>query len=122
MIVLMVLTDSGYSYPGYVIYLSALYTFYTVILAIVNLVKFRKLGSPILSAAKVLSFVAALMSLLGLQTAMISQFSTGGESFRRMMNAITGGGVWFAVILTAVYMLLHSRKMKEMKSYEPLGE
>ena len=80
MIVLMVLTDSGYSYPGYVIYLSALYTFYTIILAIVNLVKFRKLGSPILSAAKILNFVAALMSLLGLQTAMISQFSTGGES------------------------------------------
>ena len=122
MIVLMVLTDSGYSYPGYVIYLSALYTFYTIILAIVNLVKFRKLGSPILSAAKVLNFVAALMSLLGLQTAMISQFSTEGENFRRMMNTITGSGVWFAVILTAVYMLLHSRKMKEVKSVEPLGE
>ena len=122
MIVLMVLTDSGYSYPGYVIYLSALYTFYTIILAVVNLVKFRKLGSPILSAAKVLNFVAALMSLLGLQTAMISQFSTEGEDFRRRMNAITGGGVWFSVILIAVYMLLHSRKRKEVKSFEPLGE
>ena len=122
MIVLMVLTDSGYSYPGYVIYLSALYTFYTIILAIVNLVKFRKLGSPILSAAKVLNFVAALMSLLGLQTAMISQFSTEGEDFRRRMNAITGGGVWFSVILIAVTMLLHSRNMKEVKSVDPLGE
>ena len=121
-IVLMVLTDSGYSYPGYVIYLSALYTFYTIILAIVNLVKFRKLGSPILSAAKVLNFVAALMSLLGLQTAMISQFSTEGEDFRRRMNAINGGGVWFSVILIAVYMLLHSRNMKEVKSVDPLGE
>jgi hypothetical protein len=122
MIVLMVLTDSGYSYPGYVIYLSSLYTFYTIILAIVNLVTFRKLGSPILSAAKVLSFVAALMSLLGLQTAMISQFSTEGEAFRRRMNAITGGGVWFSVILIAVYMLLRSRKMKEVKSVDPPGE
>ena len=122
MITLMVLTDSGYSYPGYVIYLSALYTFYTIILAIVNLVKFRKLGRPILSAAKVLNFVAALMSLLGLQTAMISQFSTEGEDFRRRMNAITGGGVWFSVILIAVYMLLHSRKKKEVKSVDPLGE
>ena len=75
-----------------------------------------------MSAAKVLNFVAALMSLLGLQTAMISQFSTEGENFRRMMNAITGGGVWFAVILTAVYMLFHSRKMKEVKSCEPLGK
>ena len=122
MITLMVRTDSGYSYPGYVIYLSAMYTFYTIILSVVNLLKFRKLGSPVLSAAKVLNFIAALMSLLGLQTAMISQFSTEGENFRRMMNAITGGGVWFAVILTAVYMLLHSRKMKEVKSVEPLGE
>lgn len=122
MIVLMVLTDSGYSYPGYVIYLSALYTFYTIILAIVNLVKFRKLGSPILSAAKILNFVAALMSLLGLQTAMISQFSTEGEDLRRMMSALTGGGVWFSVILIAVYILLHSRKMKEVKSIDPLGE
>ena len=121
-IVLMVLTDSGYSYPGYVIYLSALYTFYTIILAIVHLVEFRKLGSPILSAAKVLNFVAALMSLLGLQTAMISQFSTEGENFRRLMNAITGGGVWFSVILAAVTMLLHSRKMKEVNSVDPLGE
>ena len=122
MIVLMVLTDSGYSYPGYVIYLSALYTFYMVILAIVNLVKFRKLGSPILSAAKVLNFVAALMSLLGLQTAMIAQFAAEGENFRRRMNALTGGGVCFAVILTAVYMLLHSRKTKEVTCVEPLGE
>ena len=65
---------------------------------------------------------AALMPLLGLQTAMISQFSTGGESFRRMMNAITGGGVWFSVILIAVTMLLHSRKLKEVKSVDPLGE
>lgn len=122
MTVLMVLTDSGYSYPGYVIYLSAMYTFYTIILAIVNLVKFRKLGSPILSAAKILNFVAALMSLLGLQTAMISQFSTEGEDLRRMMNALTGGGVWFSVILIAVYMLLHRRKTKEVKSIDPLGE
>lgn len=122
MIVLMVLTDSGYSYPGYVIYLSALYTFYTIILAIANLVKFRKLGSPILSAAKVLNFVAALMSLLGLQTAMIAQFSAEGENFRRIMNAITGGGVWFAVVLTAVTMLLHSGKWKEVTPVDPLGE
>ena len=122
MITLMVLTDSGYAYPGYVIYLSALYTFYTVTLSIVNLVRFRKLGSPILSAAKVLNLIAALMSLLGLQTAMIAQFAADTGSFRRMMNAATGGGVWVAVILTAVYMLLHSRKRKEAKSVDPFRE
>lgn len=113
MIVLMVRTNSGFSYPGYIIYLSALYTFYTMVTSIQNLVKFRKLGSPILSAAKVLNFIAAMMSILGLQTAMISHFSENGESYRKMMNAITGGFVYGIVILIAVIMLLCSRKTRK---------
>lgn len=119
MITLMVLTNSGYSYPGYVIYLSAMYTFYTMVTSVINLVRFRRLGSPILSAAKVLNFIAALMSILGLQTAMIAQFSVESDSFRKTMNAITGGVIWLCVILTAVYMLRRSRKMQsEVKSVE----
>ena len=112
MIVLMVQTNSGFSYPGYIIYLSALYTFYTLVTSVINLVKFRRLGSPILSAAKVLNFIAALMSILGLQTAMISRFSVNGEGYRKMMNAITGGFVYGIVILIAVYMLLYGRTLK----------
>ena len=119
MIVLMVRTDSGFSYPGYIIYLSALYTFYTMVTSVTNLVKFRRLGSPILSAAKVLNFVAAMMSILGLQTAMISRFSVNGEDYRKMMNAITGGFVYGIVILIAVYMLLHGRNLrKKVESLE----
>ena len=119
MILMMVLTNSGYSYPGYVIYLSAMYTFYTMVTSVINLVKFRRLRSPILSAAEVLNFIAVLMSILGLQTAMIAQFSTEGENYRRMMNAITGGAVWLSVILTAVYMLyLSSKQRDEVKSDE----
>lgn len=113
MIVQMVRTNSGFSYPGYIIYLSAFYAFYTMVMSILNLVKFRKLGSPVLSAAKVLSFISALMSILGLQTAMISRFSENGESCRKMMNAITGGFVYGMVIVLAVIMLLHGRKPRK---------
>lgn len=123
MIILMIFTDSGYSYPGYVIYLSAAYTFCTAILSVVNIVKYRRLGSPVLSASKVLNSVAALMSLLGLQTAMLAQFSAGDIAYHRMMNAITGGGVWLCVIAVAVYMLCRSQKMKaEVSGTEPFGE
>ena len=73
-------------------------------------------------AQEILNLIAALMSLLGLQTAMIAQFSSGEGSFRVKMNAATGGIVWLAVIVTAVYMLLRSRKTKEVKSVEPLGK
>jgi len=113
MIVLMVRTNSGFFYPGSIIYLSAFYTFYAMIVSIINLVKFRKLGSPILSAAKVLNFISAMMSILGLQTAMISRFSENGESYQKMMNAITGGFVYGIVILIAIIMLLHSRKTRK---------
>lgn len=93
MILQMVRTDAGYSYPGYVIYLSALYAFYTVVAAIINLVKFRRRGNPILSAAGALNFISAMMAILGLQTAMISRFSENSEGFRLTMNSITGGAV-----------------------------
>ena len=103
----------GKTYPGYIIYLSALYTFYTMITAVVNVVKFRKLGSRILSAAKILNFISAMMSILGLQTAMISRFSENGDNYRKTMNAITGGFVYCIVIFVAVFMLICSRKNKK---------
>lgn len=108
MIWLMIKTNSGFSYPGYVIYLSALYTFYTMGTSIGNLVKFGKLGSPILSAAKVLNFVSALMSVLGLQTAMISAFSENGEEYRKLMNTLTGSFIYGAVVIIAVFMIIKS--------------
>lgn len=108
MVWLMIKTNSGFTYPGYVIYLSALYTFYTMGMAIRNLVKYKRLGSPILSAAKVLNFVSAMMSVLGLQTAMISAFSENGDNYRRMMNTITGCFVCCAVIAVALYMIANA--------------
>lgn len=110
MILQMVLTNSGYTYPGYVIYISALYTFCSTGISIGNMVKYRRLGNPILSAAKVLNFVAALMSVLGLQTAMIAQFSNDSHSFRMMMNGITGAFVYITVIISAVLMIIKSAK------------
>lgn len=123
MILLMIIANNGYSYHGYVIYISAIYTFYTMIMSVINLVKFRRLGSPILSAAKVLNVIAALMSVLGLQTAMIAQFSAESDDFRRLMNGIVGIAVWITVIAIAVYMLIRSRKMKyEVKSLEQVRQ
>ena len=71
------------------------------------------MDSPILSAAKILNFVSAMMSVLGLQTAMIARFSSSGEGYRKMMNATTGGVVFFVVMVTVVVMLVQSSKIKK---------
>lgn len=122
MIVLMVRTDSGYSYPGYLIYLSAFYTFYMMSLSIADMLRFRNCGSEILSAAKILRFVCAMMSILGLQTAMISRFSPDALDYRREMNALTGGAVFFAVILTSVLMLCHAAKVRKKVCFSEQAE
>lgn len=123
MTVLMARTNSGFSYPGSNLYLSALYTFYAVAVSIVDLVKFRRLGSPILSAAKVLNLISAMMSVLGLQTAMISRFSENGESYRQIMNAITGGAVYGMVLILAAAMLRRSSQFQtEVVVIEQIGK
>ena len=111
-IVLMVRADASFSYPGYMIYLSALYAFYAMIASVAHLVKFRKAVSPILSATKVLDVVAAMMSMLGLQSALLARFSSDG-AYRQWMNASTGGCVYGLVILLAIGMLAHASKLQK---------
>lgn len=103
MIILMVSTNSGFAYPVYVIYLSAMYTFYKVIMSAIDLNRFKKVGSPILSAGKAVSLIAALTFALGLQTAMIAAFSTNNDNFRLTMNAVTGARVMALTIFVDSY-------------------
>lgn len=116
-VVLIVQQNQGYEYPGLLIYAMAAYSFYAVITAVVNLVKFRKHGSPVMSAAKAISLVAALVSLLSLTTAMLAQF--GGEEtteFRQIMTGAVGGGVCTIVLAMAIFMIWKaSKNLKKIK-------
>lgn len=105
MVILMVSKNLYYKYPGYVIYVSALYTFYTAITATINIFKFRKLKSPILSASKAITFTGAMMSVMTLQTAMIAQFGGDDSVFRQTANTITGAFVCIGSVVIAFYMI-----------------
>lgn len=105
MVVLMVRDNLHYEYPGYIIYLSALYTFYIAITATINIFKFRKLRSPILSASKAITFTCAMMSVMALQTAMIAQFGGNDSLFRQTANTITGTFVCIGSVAIAFYMI-----------------
>ena len=119
--VLMILyQDKGYEYSGMLIYIMAAYTFYITTHAIIDIVKFRKYNSPVMSATKRINLSAALVSMLALETAMISQF--GAEQtpeFRRIMIASTGAGISLIVITLSVFMIVTAnraiRKFKEME-------
>ncbi|MBD5538007.1 MAG: hypothetical protein HDQ99_20605 [Lachnospiraceae bacterium] len=114
-VVLVIHRNSGFEYPGVLIYIMAMYAFYATITAVWNVVKFRKYGSPVLSAAKVINLTAAMVSMLSLETAMLTQFGAADDAnFRRIMTASTGAGVSVIVLGMAVYMIIHAtRKLKD---------
>ena len=110
MMIQMIGYGKGYSYPGFVIYASAAYTFYVVVTAVINAVKFHKHRyNPVLSATKMLNFTAALMSLLALQTALLTQFSDDGN-FNHLMNTATGANVTVLAMGISAFMVVHGNK------------
>ena len=117
MVILVLQRGEGFVYPGYLIYVMALYDFYTMTMAIVNLVKSRKQKSPVLTAAKVINVAAALIAMLSLETAMITQFGAeDGEVFRHTMIALTGGGICVIMVVMAVLMIARSTEnIKKLK-------
>lgn len=112
MIVLVISKNSGFEYPGMMIYLMALYTFYAVITAIVNVIKFRNYESPVIAVAKVLNLTAGLVSMFSLETAMLTQFGKDGEAgFRQRMTMMTGTGVSLLVLAMAIWTLVRTTNL-----------
>jgi len=95
----------------------AAYTFTALTLAIVNLVKYRKFQSPVLSASKAISLAAASVSMLTLETAMLTAF--GGDNspeFRRIMTAATGTAVCaFELGLSAAMIIRSTREIRKLR-------
>ena len=116
MTVQMIWQNRSYEYKGYIIYISALYAFYCLITAVVNVVKFAKIHNTILSATKTIALAGALMSMFALQTAMFSAFG-GGEELQRLMNTITGGAVCLIVRGMAVFMIVRANiRLKKLEN------
>lgn len=123
-ILMMVSFDRGFQYQGFLIYVIALYTFYITIAVIIDMVKYRKYNSPIMSITKVIKMTAAMFSMLFLETAMFAQFGADtSEEVKRIMIIATGAGICVVVVFMAIYMIVKtSKEIKQVRSKEYNGE
>ena len=118
----MIVFNESADYPGVLIYGMAAYVFYAVILAVINVLRSRKHGSPVLSAVKVVNLTAALVALLGLEAAMLLRFGGDDPSgFRQRMLGISGLIVSMIILGLSGYMIIRSsiqlRKMEAKQRY-----
>ena len=110
-VVVLELHQSGaFHYAELLIYGVALYAFYMMISAVANVVRYRKHHSPLMSAAKIINLAAAMVSMLSLETAMLTQFDDPSSAFRQMMIGVTGGIVCAAVVGMGIGMVVSSTK------------
>jgi len=117
--VLMILYQHrGYDYPGIMIYVMAMYTFYALTMSIVDIVKYRKMGSPIMSTAKIVSLSAALVSMLNLETAMFAQFGASlSPENRQIFIILTGAGISITVVTLSVILIVRATKEIRREKY-----
>lgn len=99
----------------------AAYTFTTFTFAIINVVKYRKYNSPVLSAGKAISLASASVSMLTLTSTMLTTFNDGTMDLltRKIMLGATGGVVSVFIIVMAIYMIVQStKKLRALKLKE----
>ena len=97
----------------------AAYTFTAFTVAIVNVIKYKKYNSPVFSASKAISLAAALVSMLTLESTMLTTFSdeTMTAAEQKWMLGATGGAISVLIIATAIYMIVvGTKKLKLLES------
>ena len=97
----------------------AAYTFTAFTVAIVNVIRYRKYNSPVYSASKAISLAAALVSMLTLESTMLTTFGDGTMTVtaQKWMLGSTGGAISLLIVATAIYMIVvGTKKLKQLKS------
>lgn len=114
MIVLIITKDHYVLYSGYLIYAMALYDFYLIITAIINVVKHKNNASPAISASKCISLTVAMISILSLELAMIYQFGNDDVNFKLIMTSCTVLGITLINSIMAIIMIYKGSKRNNL--------
>lgn len=121
MIFFMVYWDRTFEHHEITTIILAVYTFTALALAVVNTAKYRKYNSPVYSAAKAISLASACVSVLTLESTMLTTFGDGTVSLmgRRILLGVSGGVISAFIIVMAVYMIVNgNKKLKLLKTEE----
>lgn len=112
MIVLIIKRDYYFSYPGNLIYVIAMYDFYLIISAFINVIRYKSNKSPIVSASKCISLTVAMIAMLSLEVAMIYEFGDNDNGFKIIMTSCTGFGICLINTIMSSIMIYKGKKKR----------
>lgn len=107
-------SQKAFEHAGMTIYVSAVYTFYKIIMSCYNFFRARKNDDYTVQTVRNVNLADAFVSVLALQTAMFHAFSTGQNG---MANALTGAAVCALTAALGIFMVVSAtRKLKKAKT------
>ena len=115
-IMMMIAEKASFSHAGLMIYVSATYTTYKVVMTVRHLIKARKSTDMTIRSVRCINLADTLVSLLALQTAMFHSFSPEGDW--SIMNGVTGAVVCLSTVLIGAYMIYNGRRAIKTVNYE----
>lgn len=84
----------------------AAYTFTSLTMAIVNVVRYRKYRSPVFSASKAISLASALVSMVTLEGTMLATFGQSTPQTTQLFLSLSGGAISMFIVAMAIYMIV----------------
>ncbi|MBQ2810003.1 MAG: hypothetical protein IJF11_03830 [Clostridia bacterium] len=119
MVVQMIYHNKNYYYGDIITFGYFIYTSIYFIAAVVKVFQAKMRKNPIFTAYSNMSFCGALMSILALQTAMVTGLGIE-DSMRRIVNSITGGIVLTTFYIVSIVVIVSTTKVLR-KNYPELS-
>ena len=111
----MIFSGAHFSYMGWTVFAYAAYAFYKITMSIISFIKAHKQTDLTVRAIRNINLVDALVSILALQTALLTMFSEGDINIS-LFNTLTGIAVSVLSVGIGIYMIISAnQKMKELQ-------
>ena len=111
----MIFSGAHFTYIGWTIFAYAAYAFYKITMSIISFIRAHKQTDLTVRAIRNINLVDALVSILALQTALLTMFSEEGVNIS-LFNTLTGIVVSVCSIAIGIYMIVSAnKKMKELQ-------
>lgn len=111
----MIFSGAHFSYIGWTVFAYALYAFYKIITSIINLFKAKSHPDLTVKAIRNVNLADAVVSILALQTALLTEYSNGGKGVS-VANTLTGSMVTLITVTLGITMIIYSiKRLKLLK-------
>lgn len=112
-IILMIFQEREIHYSKIPAIATAAYTFFKIVIAIVNISKTRKIGNLSVKIIRSVNFKDAIVSVISLQYIMAMTFGEDISGKMATLCVLTSGVIWIVLVTVSLFSLIRAIKLRK---------